>query len=160
MRISIKRSLYRFVKEDQGSQLAELAIVLPIMLVLFAATAEFGRFYYEYSTLAKGTRLGARYLTSVSVSPAEDTAAKNLVVYGNTAGTGSPIVSGLSTDNVVITRAGGLPVLPATVNVKITNFKHQPIFDIGKLINSSTFTMSLDVKPSTTMRFLLTEPAV
>src|SRR5215813_7641057 len=87
--------LNRFRRDDSGVQLLEVAIVLPILLLLFGAVAEFGRYFYEYTTVAKASRLGARYLATAAVKPAEDANAKNLVVYGNTAGTGSPVISGL-----------------------------------------------------------------
>jgi len=153
-------SLNRLFKNERGTQLVELALVIPIFLLLFAATAEFGRYFYEYTTLAKASRAGARYLATAAVKTAEDTIAKNIVVYGNAAGSGSPILPGLTTANVVITRQGGVPVLPQTVKVQISNFKHQPIFDLGKLTKISALKMNVDVKPSVTMRFLLTQPPV
>jgi len=134
--------------------------VLPIFILLFGATAEFGRYFYEYTTLAKSARVGARYLATAAVNSTEDTNAKNIVVYGNSAGTGNPILSGLSTTNVTITRSGGVPVLPQTVTVQITGFKHQPIFDLGAITNMSTLSMNIDVKPSVTMRYLLTQPPI
>ena len=39
--------LSRFRRDEQGVQLVELAIVIPIMLLLFAGIAEFGRYFYE-----------------------------------------------------------------------------------------------------------------
>jgi len=152
--------LNRFRRDDSGIQLVELAIVMPVFLLLFAATAEFGRFFYEYTTVAKAARVGSRYLISAAVNSAQDTAAKNLVVYGNAAGTGSPILSGLTTGNVVITRQGGVPVLPQTVTVQIVGFKHQPLFDLGRMINSPSLSLNIDVKPSVTMRYLLTQPPI
>lgn len=152
--------LKRFRRDDSGIQLVELAIVMPVFLLMFGATAEFGRFFYEYTTVAKAARVGTRYLTSAAVNTAEDTKAKNLVVYGNAAGTGSPILSGLTTSNVVITRQGGVPVLPQTVTVQIVGFKHQPLFDLCKMINSPSLSLNIDVKPSVTMRYLLTQPPV
>jgi Flp pilus assembly protein TadG len=134
--------------------------VLPIFILLFGATAEFGRYFYEYTTLAKSARVGARYLATAAVNSTEDANAKNIVVYGNSAGTGNPILSGLSTTNVTITRSGGVPVLPQTVTVQITGFKHQPIFDLGAITNTSTLSMNIDVKPSVTMRYLLTQPPI
>ena len=139
-------------------QLAELAIALPICLVLFGATAEFGRFFYEYSTLAKATRAGSRYLVTAAVNADEDTRAKNIVVYGNPEGTGSPVVKGLTTANVTITRDGGAPALPETVKVQITNYKYQPIFDLGAMTKTPSLSLNIDVKPSVTMRYLLTQP--
>jgi Flp pilus assembly protein TadG len=149
-----------FLQDDRGIQLVELAIVIPIFVLLFGATAEFGRYFYEYTTLAKASRAGARYLATATVNNAEDTVAKNIVVYGNTAGTGSPLMAGLTTGNVVITRQGGVAVLPQTVKVQITNFKHQPIFDLGQLIKVNSLSLHVDVKPSVTMRYMLTQPPI
>jgi Flp pilus assembly protein TadG len=146
--------LTRFRRDDRGVQLVELAIALPIMLMLFGAAAEFGRYFYEYTTVAKAARVGARYLATATISSGEDSAAKSLVVYGNTTGSGTPILSGLSTGNIDIVRAGGVGSHPATVTVNIVNFKHEPVFDLGKMLNSETLSMNVDVKPSVTMRYL------
>ena len=150
----------RFRKDERGTQLVELAIVLPIFILLFGATAEFGRYFYEYTTLAKASRAGARYLATAAVNSTEDTTAKNIVVYGNSAGSGSPILYGMTTANVTITRQGGVPVLPQTVKVQISNFKHQPLFDLGKLAKIQSLSLNVDVKPSVTMRYLLTQPPI
>jgi Flp pilus assembly protein TadG len=150
----------RLSRDESGVQLVELAIVLPTFLILFAATAEFGRYFYEYTTLAKASRAAARYLSTAAVNSKEDNAAKNIVVYGNSAGTGSPILYGMTTANVTITRLGGVAVLPETVKVQISNFKHQPLFDLGKLANIKTLSLNVDVKPSVTMRYLLTQPPI
>lgn len=158
-RLSRILGLRRFVRKERGAQLVELAIVLPIFILLFAATAEFGRYFYEYTTLAKAARVGARYLATTAVKTTEDTNARNIVVFGNTAGTGNPILTGLAASNVTITRTGGSAV-PETVTVEITGFKHQPIFDLGKITNITTLSLNIDVKPSVTMRYLITGPLV
>jgi hypothetical protein len=154
--------LIRFRRDEQGVQLLELAIVLPIMLLMFAGIAEFGRYFYEYTTLAKGARLGARYLASKSVSSGTDWEgpAKNLVVYGNVGGTGNPILPGLSPGNIDIQYAGGPVSLPDTVTVRIINYQHESLFDLGGFLNSGSLSLNVDVKPSVTMRFLLTQPTV
>ena len=149
-----------FGRDERGIQLVELSIVLPIFILLFGATAEFARYFYEYTTLAKATRVAARYLATAAVNTTSDANAKNIIVYGNFAGTGTPILSGLSTDNITITRNGGVPVLPQTVTVQITGFKHQPVFDLGLITKTPTLSMNIDVKPSVTMRYLLTQPPI
>jgi Flp pilus assembly protein TadG len=156
----ITRRFFSFAREERGAQLVELAIVLPIFLMLFGAAAEFGRYFYEYTTLDKAVRAGSRYLATAAVNAGEDTKARNIIVYGNPNGTGTPIVKGLTTANVVITREGGVPVLPQTVTVQISGYKYQPIFDLGKLIKTPSLSMNIDVKPSVTMRYLLTQPPV
>jgi Flp pilus assembly protein TadG len=160
MRIKASGRLRRFAHDEGGTQLVELALVLVLMLTLFGAVAEFGRYFYEYQTLAKASRVGARYLATAPVSAAEDAIAKNLVIYGNTSGTGTPVLSGLNTAQVVITRAGGVAILPQTVTVKIVGYQHQTIFDLGKLTNNASLSLNIDVKPSVTMRYLLTQPPI
>ena len=56
--------LSRFRRNEEGVQLVELAIVIPILLMMFGAVAEFGRYFYEYTTLAKGARVGARFMST------------------------------------------------------------------------------------------------
>jgi Flp pilus assembly protein TadG len=159
IRLRSKRLQFRrFRRDERGIQLVEAAIVLPVFLLLFGATAEFGRYFYEYTTLAKAARVGSRYLITAQVKPAEDVTAKNIVVFGNPAGTGSPILTGLSATNIVITRQGGTSVLPELVKVEVVGYKHQPIFDLGLLTKTPTLSMNIDVKPSVTMRYLLTQP--
>ena len=150
--------LQSFTRDESGLQLVEVTIVIPIFLILFAATAEFGLYFYEYTTLAKAARVGSRYLATAPVTAAEDAKAKNIVVFGNPSGTGTPILPDLATSHVVITREGGVPVLPETVKVQIVGYMHQPIFDLGKLTNQSTLSTNVAVKPSVTMRYLLTQP--
>lgn len=155
--------LNRFRRDEQGVQLLELAIVLPIMMMMFASLAEFGRYFYEYSTAAKGARLGARYLASKSAtSNANDweVIAKNIVVYGNAAGDGDPILPGLTTANVDVEYSGGTAGVPELVKVSIINYQHESLFDLGALLNSPSLSLNVDVKPSVTMRYLLTTPSI
>ena len=155
--------LNRFRRDDRGVQLVELAIVLPILLLLFAAVGEFGRYFYEYSTAAKSARLGARYLAAKCAKGSAtnwQANARNIVVYGNVAGTGSPILTGLSTANVDVQYQGGTAGVPDTVKVSVINYKHQPVFDLGKLLNNTSLSLNVDVKPSVTMHYLITQPCV
>src|SRR5678815_3014390 len=102
-------SLQNFRRDERGVQLVELAVVLPLLLMLFAATAEFGRYFYEYTTAAKASRVAARYLVSKSVASATnyEGQAKNLVVYGNIGGSGSPVLPGMTAANVQVEYMGG-----------------------------------------------------
>ena len=137
-------------RDERGSQLVELAIVVPVLLLLLGATAEFGRFFYTYSTLLKGTRAASRYLSSQPPGTG-DAAARNLLVYGNTGGTGTPVASGLTTANVKITptKTGSTT---QTTTVEIQNYTYVPIFDLGKLTRSSTLSLSVNVGAKSTMR--------
>jgi hypothetical protein len=160
-----RRRLASIGHNERGVQLVELAIVLPLFMILFAATAEFGRYFYEYTTLAKAARVGARYLVTAKVDCAQADLARNLVVYGNTAGTGSPILPGLLVSNVSITPndlacAGTPQGVPPSITVTISGFKHQSLFNLGGLLNNNAISMDIDVKPSISMRYMLSTPLV
>lgn len=154
--------LHRLRHDEQGVQLVEIAIVIPALLMLFAAVAEFGRYFYEYSTLAKAERVGARFMATKSIDSVSTdwvTATKKLVVYGNTAGTGTPVLPGLSISNVDVKFAGGTynagDGVPTTVTISIINYKHTSLFDLGKITKIPNLSLNVDVKPSVTMRYLL-----
>ena len=148
-----------FKRSDSGVALVELAIVLPILLMMFAAVAEFGRYFYEYTTLAKSSRDAVRYLATGYTDGRDDAAAKNLVVYGNLTGTGDPILNGLTTANVQIDRlnqdGSAAGCIPFTVTIRVINYKHASLFKLDQLTNSSS--LDIDVKPSVTMRYLMSQ---
>jgi Flp pilus assembly protein TadG len=152
--------LSRFRSDERGVQLVEVALVVPIMLLLFGAVAEFGRYFYEYTTAAKAARVGARFLVSKKVNSATDyqTQAKNLVVYGNIGGTGSPVLPGMTIGNVDVQYVGVTSGIPETVTINIVNYQHQSIVNLGALLKNTALSTNVDVKPSVTMRFLLTQP--
>jgi Flp pilus assembly protein TadG len=161
--------LGRFARCERGTQLVELALVLPILLLFFAATAEFGRYFYTYSTLAKATRAGARYLATTPINAygasggynksGEDARAKRLVVYGdpNAADGSKPLVPGLTVDNVELTRSGKIASVPETVTVRIVNYNYTPLFNLGNFVNNVKW-VAPPVKAATTMRFMLSQP--
>jgi len=123
----LKDKLTLIFRRDEGSSIIELAIVFPILLILFVGTAELGRLFYTYTTLAKATDVGARYLSTsrnavngtATEIAIENTTAKNLVVYGckdrtlAPCSTTPPIVVGLTTANVNICDNFSVPCVPA-----------------------------------------------
>ena len=159
LRKGIGARLCRFGREERGVQLAELAIILPLLLVMFAAIAEFGHFFYTYATLAKATRAGARYIAAKPMTNTERGNTRALVVYGNTSGDGDALVGGLETSNIQITSAPAGAALPQTVTVEIDSFNYQPLFDLGALVGSPSLSLNIEIRPSTTMRYLLTQPS-
>jgi hypothetical protein len=161
----LRRRLAGLPRNERGVQLLELAIVLPIFMILFAATAEFGRYFYEYTTLAKAARVGARYLVTAKVDCNQANIARNLIVYGNVGGTGSPILPDLKTTDVSISpndlACQGTPQgVPPAVTVTFSGFKHKSLFDLGGLLKNASLSMDIDVKPSVSMRYMLTTPLV
>ena len=156
-----RRHVRRFARRTRGSQLVELAVVLPIMLVLFASVAEFGNYFYTYATLTKAARSGARYLMSRPLDAAGQKAAQSLVAYGSPVAvcTGTPLVKGLSCTNVNISQTKNASGAPETVKVQIMNFRYQPLFNLGALTGQS-FSLNIAVSPSVTMKYLLSGTSV
>jgi len=79
----LKKALRRFVKSESGTQTIEFVFVFPCLILLFAGTTELGRLFYMYNSLAKATRAGARYISSVSNASNSVTATKNIVLCGD-----------------------------------------------------------------------------
>ena len=115
-------------QRERGVATTEFALALPMLLMIMLPILEFGRAYYQYNTIAKSVRQAARYLSVRS--PGIDTdKARNIVVYGNPAGSGTPLVPGLSLSNVpapTYGTTGSYPVLN-TVTVTVTGFTFLPL---------------------------------
>ena len=79
----------------KGTAAIELALMMPILLLLTLVTTEFGRAIIEYNTVVKSVRSATRYL-AMRAPNTKTPEAKNLVVFGNTAGTGPVLAPGLS----------------------------------------------------------------
>ena len=48
-------------RRQRGAALVEMAIILPVLLVLLLGVIDLGRIFYAYEALANATREGARY---------------------------------------------------------------------------------------------------
>ena len=164
-RLRITRRARHLAENESGGTLAELAILLPFLVVMLAAVAELGRFFETYATLAKATRASARYMSKVAYDGDDGenvNRAKNVAVCGKTDCAGSnPLAYGLTTANITVTPEyppGGAGN-PITVTVNVTGYNFQPIFNIGALLNSPTLSLAMPVRASTTMYYMWTEPA-
>jgi hypothetical protein len=99
----------------RGIVMVETAIVLPVLILLILATAEFAHAFWEYSSLTKALRDGGRFasnqglLGSTGVVVLTDDLredVRNVVVYGNTEGTGAPVLATLPTGSVTLEAPG------------------------------------------------------
>lgn len=111
-----------------GVALVEFALVLPLLLIMTLITTELGRALYQYNTLTKSVRDAVRYL-SIQTPGTHATEARNLIVYGNLAGTGTPLALGLTPAHVPTPTwqtQGSNPVI-STVTVQITGYTFTPL---------------------------------
>ena len=150
----------RFIKEDRGTQILELAIALPVMLMLLGAVSEFGRFFYTYTTLTNAVRGGARHACKwergASWTVPET---QRMVVYGDFSDTSKgPILPGLTTGNVAVDANGPSVNNIDSVTVRITGYNYQPIFDIGALTGVSALSLNIPMNASATMHQLYNGP--
>ena len=100
---------------QQGLAMVEFILVLPVLLLLMLAFGEFGRMLYQYNVLLQASRDADRFVASqawdstlgkVALSDTLQTQTKNVAVYGVPANTGTAVVSGLTTGNVVVAAVG------------------------------------------------------
>jgi hypothetical protein len=130
-------------RKCRGVAMVETAISLPLFLVLMLATAEFGRAFMEYNSLTKSVRDAARFVANeglygslgvVIITGDVQTRASNLVVYGNAAGTGTPLLPGLDTSDVTVEAPGEDDVLVRA------GYDYAPIFDYLPFFDGSGIT--------------------
>lgn len=127
----------------------EFALATGILVPAFAGTFQFGYTFQVYNNLNSAVRGGARYASMQSYnsgtstpSTAFSTAVQNVVVYGNSAGTGNPVAPGLTTANVQVL-AVMKGAIPSSITVQITGYTVDAVF------RSFTF----NGKPSTTFAY-------
>lgn len=163
MKSMIFNKLRRFIRHDEkGAALAELAILVPFLVLMVAGVSEFGLFFKNYTTLSKSTRSAARYLSNHKYDVDSQAAARNLVVCGKlTCVAGEELVKGITTANVCIETTGTPRIETFTVSLPRNGdggcgapLNHSPIFNIGALLNTG-FTFTPAISPSVTMYNML-----
>lgn len=147
-------------EKEQGSSVAEFAVVAGLFFMLIFAVIEFGRLLYTHNALTDAARRGARYAALHQESP---TCVKNVTVYGEThinpttcSPTGPPLINGLTPANVIVSYEGadldGDPNTPptnygmnlGTATVSIQNYSFTlsiPLF--GRTLNMPDYTTTL-----------------
>ena len=130
----------------------EFALAALIFFTLILGIVEFGRALWTWNTIVEATRAGARYAVVETPTAAN---VKNYVVYYNAAGTGDPVLPGLSASNVTVsflkddgTAATQTPPYDSDkVQVGITGYTFNflvPLFGSG--ITMPPFTTTLPVE--------------
>jgi Flp pilus assembly protein TadG len=128
-------------KNERGSTLVEFAIGATVFFTAMFAVIEFGRALWTHNALADAARRGARYAVN---QPASNTlGVKNMVVYGNSAGTGTPLVDNLKAENVQV-QYSDFSLGKGTVSVQIINYKFQMAIPlVGGSINMPAYNTTL-----------------
>ena len=126
---------------ERGATLVEFSIAATVFLVVVFGVIEFGRALWTHNALSDAARRGARYATLHSAAEIEQV--KNVVVYGNADGSGTPLVPNLTTDNVSVDYSS-FALNAGTVSVSVTDYQFQFIVPIvGTTITMPNYTTTL-----------------
>src|ERR1044072_9452223 len=109
-------------ENERGATLVEFAIGVTVFVTAMFAVLEFGRVLWVHNALTYAARRGAQY--AMMDSSTDSDSVKNVVVYGDPAGGGQPLVNNLSTANVNVTY-NNFGLNDGTVSVSITNYQFQ-----------------------------------
>jgi Flp pilus assembly protein TadG len=150
-------------QHQQGLAMVEFTLVLPVLLLLLLAFGEFGRMLYQYNLLLQASRDADRFVASqawdstrgtVVLSNGLLTQTQNVAVYGVPANTGTAVVSGLTTGNVVVAAVG-------TDHVRVTiTYTFCPVIGAGNCTGSlpgffgNQIALSIPLVATTVMRAL------
>lgn len=122
---------------ERGTAVLEMAMVLPLMLLLVMGTLDFGRAVYGYNALANAARDGARF---ASVDPTNTPCIRTTAVRN-----GAP--ANLTTGGVTVTLPGTVDLgQPVTVSVQSS---YQPL---SALIADAIGASSVTLKAHATMQ--------
>ena len=146
-RRSIQTPSWRAYRQsgESGQSLMEFAIALPLLLLIAFGITEFGRAYYQYNTLSKAIRNGARYISSHPYDTANITNTQNMVVYGQTSGSGTPVLPGLTPSMIAVTPSGGTSPYnaispPQSVTVGVVSYPFNPLVPgVISVLKNATF---------------------
>jgi Flp pilus assembly protein TadG len=128
-------------ENERGSTLVEFAIGVTVFATAMFAVLEFGRALWVHNALADAARRGARY--AVLHTSGDSASVKNVVVYGDAAGSGQPMLNNLSTANVNVTY-NNFGLNDGTVTVSITGYQFQFVVPIiGTTITMPSYKTTL-----------------
>lgn len=137
-------------KRQSGAAMVELALLLPLLVLLLLGTVHFGLIMYNYTKVDKAVHAGARYAAMRTYSQQgtdaqtyEDSVV-NVVNNGLSSG-GSSLLPGVTVTGVSVTftpAANG--VRPRTVTVSVDSLT----------VNGAIWPLTMTGKPSATFPFL------
>jgi Flp pilus assembly protein TadG len=142
---------------QRGIAIVEFTILLPLILFMMLAVAEFGRAFLQYNTLTRAVRDGARYASGtafqgstqvVQVDAALTGETRNLVVYGIAAGGSNAVLPNFSTGDVTLVDAGA-------GNISVTaSYDYQPMIGaaLPRILTGSALPTVFTFRAQVTMK--------
>lgn len=121
--------LFRFVRRDDGTAMVEMAIVLPIFLLLVFGVIDFGRLLFTANSMASAVREGARQAAVMA-----DPVASQAVVKARVEAAFTPLGSPAITDAEV---SIDVTSVPGSVIVKVTNYPWPTVTPLASLLGAN-----------------------
>lgn len=126
-------------RRRSGIALIEFALGSSVLLAAFSGTFELGYTLIQYDRLETAVAQGAQYASLVPYDSATPTPSaafllcvRNMVLYGSPATGTTPVVSGLTADNIILTVTFTNGV-PSSMKVAVTGYTVNALFGIYTL---------------------------
>lgn len=136
------------MKTQRGTTTVEFAVISVALFIVLFGVIEVARALFVWNTVSAATQRGARIAT---VCPMNDAAIAQVTIFGAPGGdNASPILNGLTTDNVALQYLDedGVDTAVFTeiayVRVSIANFQHTLLIPfVGATLNVPAFSTTL-----------------
>lgn len=149
--------MFKLKQNQKGLAAIEMTLILPVMLLLLFATAEFSRLLYQYNALTQVVREASRYLMSNARPDSTNIIDIKAQIMGN--------ATAMLTYGDLNSSAQVLPNLAAaTVSISVSgefitltvSYPWQPIFasTLPSFVSSTSFDLSFPLVTTYTMRAL------
>lgn len=120
-------------KSQQGVLSVEVALLFPIVLVFFILVTEVSLFFFYGHRLQAASYNGARYAAEHWQSTNIEQRAREVAVFGVAASAGKPVLPGLSTNDVTVSKE----IDGEHISVFIT-YEYAPVISLSILDLSKT----------------------
>jgi hypothetical protein len=138
----------------RGNSLVEFALVLPLLLLVFAGIVDFGFLFQRYEVITNAAREGARIAVLPGYEAGDvqarvlDYVQEGLSMSAGDAGlaVGTPLV-----EPVTLAGGSGAPILATRVTVNFT-YNYLILGPIVRLATGGTWTPSITIAARSTMR--------
>jgi len=156
----MSRNTASSLKYQRGTAAVEMAIGVPLLVLLLLVSAEFGRLFNHYNELEKSVRTGVRYLSenslstsgSIQITGENQERTRNLIIYSyidDDDGTHKKFIDYIDPDDITITSTNidGDDYVNVTVTVDyVTLFGTViPKLDFGSGIDLSNITLTSSI---------------
>jgi Flp pilus assembly protein TadG len=121
--------LSRFFRRDDGAAMVEMAIVLPLFLLLVFGVIDFGRLLFTSNSMASAVREGARQAAVMA-----DPVASQAVVKARVEAAFTPFGGPAITDAEISIDVG---IVPGSVVVTVTGYPWQPITPLASFLSAT-----------------------